>query len=398
MMKRPFLLLLLTLFLFSATACSSPTAPLPTPDSGNSGFNSDSDGNGNQATDPDNNGTQTGDPDNNSGNSGGNSEKPQIGRNETILEKDANGNILKTEEIGSDGTKTHRSYTAAGKLKQEEIWNTDGSHIVRELNDKGLVAFLTSDTADGARTAIGYTYHANGTLATESKLESSGNACNRYYNEEGLLTKEETRNGLSDRITRELTYHANGTVATETISSSSRTVRKNTYDKSGTLTHSLETHADSSKEECSYYPNGRCATRVITDRYGKVERWTYTEDGTSGSGTSEAGTCSETYHSNGKLATRRFDAAAEAQLNYRWEEHTYDDRGNLLTHTKMQTNDTLCVSTYHSNGSYTSVFTDAEGNKYTEYWYKDDLLGGITIDGSEWGTKVPDDYSGFSGR
>lgn len=425
-MKRFWAVLLAVLLLVSAAACSKPQASSQHPDpggeisSGSSSSGESSDGSGSagsgessgagaesSAGSSSSSSSSSSGGGNSAGSSGSSSSsssssgssagsQTQFGSNETVLERDAQGNPVKTEELRSDGTKIHRTYHA-GALQKEEYWNPDGSYVVKQLDDNGRITAETRDDTDGTRTATAYTYHSNGTLASKSVLTSTGSSANTYYNQQGQLIKEETRVGLGDKQTRELTYHANGKVATETVSSSSGTTLQTTYNEAGVPVVVMETKTDGSKRETTYYENGNRKTEVITDRYGSVETWSYSADGKSASGTGSQGTYSVTYHDNGKTAVWRFDAASGAGFSYLYEVYTYDDEETLLTHTRMQTNGTLCATTYHADGSHTRVFTDADGSGYTEYWYGDHLLGGVNADGRAWGVAVPGaDHSGLT--
>ncbi len=107
-------------------------------------------------------------------------------------------------------------------------------------------------------------------------------------------------------------------------------------------------------------------------------------------------TTTATYHPNGKVAVKTFTASPSAGFDFTYEESTYDENGTMLTHTKIQNNGIIGVSTYHYDKSHTTVFTYPDGGGHIEYWYGNNLLGGIGSNGVPWGVTVPGaDYSGL---
>lgn len=326
----------------------------------------------------------------------------ELGENETVLERDEAGNILKTEERDDAGNVTLRTYNEQAQLVRTRVQRPDGSWVETDYTN-GLPT-LTVDH-EGNRTTR--TYHYDLTLSSEITQSADGTYHEVTYDLKGNMTyfllqhadgSWEERNFISggkpsatvimqaDGTKTTETYHYNGVLSSHVISSPGGYYCETNYNENGKPTSQTERDAAGNQVESSYYANGNRQSRTVTHPDGSISTWYYTEDGTSGAMTDRFGSYAETYHPNGKRAKWSHTVAADSGFDYTYEEYTYSETGATLTHTKLLTDGRRVVSTYLSEKAFTSVFTYPDGGGHTEYWIGNTHIGGIDSNGTPYGS------------
>lgn len=380
-------------------------------------------------------------PDDSGGQSDGGEQQPE-GDRYLEVERDENGNLIRTLEEDDEGNRIERFYRSDGSAETEIIKNADGYESMTSFREDGTIASVMEIHPDGARTETimnergirvsltelqadgskieqtftetgevlyllhtfsdgsnreaDWVYDENGRLRSYREAWSNGRICEETYDETGVLKTRFERN--EDGHTENATYSKSGKLLSLTYTTSDGGVGEERleYDEQDNLIQMYHKNPDGSYNVTTYYANGNRKTQEIVFTNGRSELWHYTEDGTTGTTTNSAGTTTEIYHTNGKTAKRTFTASPSAGFDFTYEESTYDENGTMLTHTKIRNNGVIGVSTYHYDKSHTTVFTYPDGGGHTEYWYGNNLLGGIGSNGVPWGVTVPGaDYSGL---
>lgn len=325
----------------------------------------------------------------------------ELGENEVVLEKDKNGNILKTEEKTEEG-RIYREYSKKGELTFSRIDRTDGTWEELVYND-GMPVRVTDH--EGVITQM--SYHTDKSLSIEiihypngdqqeTNYDLSGNVTyylfhrddgsweERNYISGGKLSYTVDADDKGNKTTR--SYHYNGQISSEVMLGADGYYSETSYNEVGTPVSKSESDADGNRVETSYFANGKRQSRVITYADETVEIWTYAEDGSTGSMTNDSGTYLETYHANDARATLRYTPSEKAEVDFTYEETTYDTEGTLLTRLQVRSDGTKVNYTYHAKDSWTAVFTSPDGSEeYTEYWHKGSQIGGIDADGESYG-------------
>ena len=170
-----------------------------------------------------------------------------------------------------------------------------------------------------------------------------------------------------------------------------------TYDAEGRVVSVTSTRADGSVVEMkrTYYSGGTIKTEEINDDAHDIyELWTYSEDGKSRTADAGTYTKTETFHENGRLASYACQAKPGYDLGDRtYEEYTYDENGQTLTHYIIRTNGAHITSTYHSENAFTMVVEVNGKVDHTEYWVGNDHIGGIDSNGDPYGI-THEEYTG----
>lgn len=330
-----------------------------------------------------------------------------LGINEVVLEKDKKGNILKTEEPAPDGGRIYREYNTKAQITRmrreypdgtnEETTYTD-SLPTKVVDQEGNTTFMSYHTDKSL--SIEIIRYANGDYQ-ETNFDLSGNTTyfllkredgswsERNYMSGGKVSYTVEANAKGDKTT--CYYHYNGQLASEVITDTNGYYSETNYNEIGTPVSKSESDAEGKRVETSYYANGKRQSMVITYSDETVQIWTYTEDGTTGSMTDDSGSYTETYHPNGSRATLSYTPSDKAEVNFTYEETTYDDEGTLLTRAQVRADGTRVNYTYRAEDTYTAVFTSPDGlEEYTEYWHKGTQIGGIDIDGEKYGKTLDD--------
>lgn len=170
-----------------------------------------------------------------------------------------------------------------------------------------------------------------------------------------------------------------------------------TYDAEGRMLAITTIRADGSVVEVkrTYCSDGTMNTEEINDYASDIyELWTYSEDGKSRTADAGTYTKTETFHENGLLASYACQAKPGYDLGDRtYEEYTYDENGQTLTHHIIRTNGAHIKSTYHSENAFTMVVEVNGVVDHTEYWVGNDHIGGIDSNGNPYGITHAE-YSG----
>lgn len=334
-----------------------------------------------------------------------------LGANETVLETDELGRILKTEQRDENGDVTLRVYNSDGKLIRSHFERTDGFWSETSYSD-GLAILIVDH--EGNRTTR--TYHSDRSMAGEITRSPDGAYHETTYDLKGNVTyslsqfpdggweeinylsggkpsKKTTMDGEGNETVE--VYHFNGQISSKVIQGVNGYYSEMNYNENGQPTSQKETDTSGNTVEISYYANGNRRSQVTTHKDGTTETWRYTEDGTSGTMTNMMGTYTETYHPNGKVATWLHMVSPDAKLDYTSEGYTYSETGTMLTHTKTLSDGTKSTITHHSPTAYTVVYTTPGGGTYTEYWVGNTRIGGIDMNGNPYGTNHTD-YSNKS--
>lgn len=229
-----------------------------------------------------------------------------------------------------------------------------------------------------------------------TQVRADGRMREEYFYENGVVSTQIEREQNGETRTSTFTQKGNMISLICVLADGTVAEERNEYDEKEMLLSTYHKNPDGSFNETTYYANGNRKMQVITLKDGRTETWHYTEDGTTGTTTTISGKIKETYHSNGKTATYSFATFPSAGLDFTYEESIYDENGTWLTHTKIKNDGVIAVSTFHYDKSHTTVFTYPDGGGHTEYWYGNNLLGGIGSNGNPWGVTVPGaDYSGL---
>lgn len=324
-----------------------------------------------------------------------------LGINETVLEQDKKGNILKTEEPTSDGGRIYREYNTKAQLTLMRREYPDGTWEETTYTDS-----MPTKIIDQEGNTTSMSYHTDKSLSIEIIRYANGDYQETNYDLSGnmtyfLLQREDgswaERNYISggklsytveadtDGNKTACSYHYNGQLASEVILGTDGYYSETNYNEIGTPVSKSESDAEGKRVETSYYANGKRQSMVITYADDTVQIWTYTEDGTTGSMADDSGSYTETYHPNGSRATLSYTPSEKAEVNFTYEETTYDTEGSLLTRAQVRSDGVRVNITYQSEDAYTAVYTSPDGEEYTEYWYKGSQIGGIDLDGQKYG-------------
>ena len=309
----------------------------------------------------------------------------------------ADGTIESQKEIRPDGTETETIMDERGERVSMTQVMADGTRMNCTFNDDGRELYRKTTYLDGSCREENWEYDSSGALVMMRSLWSDGRMREEYFHENGMVRTQIEREQNGE--TRTSTFTQEGNMTSHICMMPDGTIvgeERYEYDESGKLLSEYYKNRDESFHETTYYANGNRKMQVITFSDGRTETWHYTEDGTTGTTTTISGTVKETYYSNGKTATYSFTTFPSAGLDFTYEESVYDENGTWLTHTKVKNDGVIAVSTYHYDKSHTTVFTYPDGGGHTEYWYGNNLLGGVDSNGNPWGVIVPGaDYSGL---
>ncbi len=299
-------------------------------------------------------------------------------------------------ETTADGTRSEITHDEKGDPVYELQTSPDGTvkETMREYNDDHKLIYLMWSRSDGATHEE--QYDDQGRIVSKKEVSGDGSIREARYNEQGVEIWEYVLR--TDGYQSEVTYSDTGKPLVENAvypdGRTTKCIRE--YDEKDLLIKENWTYGDGGTSEIHYYANGRRKSCVNHLDNGNIETWQYSEDGTTGTMIGVSGTRVETYYPNGSTKKVTFTTLPSAGLDFTYEESTYDENGTMLTHTKIRNNGIIGVSTYHYDKSHTTVFTYPDGGGHTEYWYGNNLLGGIDSNGNPWGTTVPGaDYSGM---
>jgi len=321
-------------------------------------------------------------------------ENPDGSKVEIIMNE--KGICLQIIEIDSIGNRSEITHDEKGDPVYERQTSPEGTvrEITREFNSDHVLIGLSSFCSDG--TTREERYDDRGKLVSTKEVSGNGDIGESRYNAQGMVIWEYILR--TDGYQSEMTFSDSGKPLVENAvypdGRKAQCIRE--YDEKDLLIKENWTYGDGSTSEIYYYANGRRKSCVNHLDNGNIETWQYSEDGTTGTMIGVSGTRVETYYPNGSIKKVTFTTLPSAGLDFTYEESTYDENGTMLTHTKIQNNGIIGVSTYHYDKSHTTVFTYPGGGGHTEYWYGNNLLGGIDSNGNPWGTTVPGaDYSGL---
>ena len=341
--------------------------------------------------------------------------RPNGNITEEVLRSD--GTVERLIEYLADGTKCTVTFRVNGQPDVETIEYGDDSIRESTYSEQGKPLYQISRQVDGTYNEINWEYDGAHNLIGRTDKNSDGTVAEIQFGKNEVMISEVrrlpdgeiieitfTEDGKERSRTRQMPdgtfiqeeweYNSAGILIRQFEQGSNGFTSESIYDGRGMLISKIETNPGGSRVELDYYPNGNRKTCTTKWEDGRSETWQYTEDGTSGTMTNQAGTYTETYYPNGRVAVVCLNADPLAGFDFTYEESTFDENGTRLTHTKILNSGVVAASTYHYDNSHTTVFTYPGGGGHTEYWYGNNCLGGIDSNGNPWGVTVPGaDYS-----
>jgi hypothetical protein len=301
------------------------------------------------------------------------------GSTTTDREYDASGNMVTRQITYPDGSEESATFNAQGQITVRDVTNADGStnDYTYTLNADGTLASTTqvsTPAGGGGSTTTIFTYDGSGNEVSQQETYPDGSGEFQTYNAQGQRTGVNYTDADGSTNDYTYTFYANGTLATTTEVSTpagggGSTTTIDTYDGSGNEVSEQVTNPDGSGELDTYNAQGQRIGVNYTHADGSANDYTYT------------------YNANGTLAGAAEVSTPAGGGDSTTSVYGYDGNGNQVSENDY---------TPSADGSYTDVWTKADGShgsywwnastlEYKETWYNND--------GSNW----TDDYQYSSG-
>ena len=257
----------------------------------------------------------------------------------------------------------------------DKVTDRNGNTTTYVYDDQGNITEVTD--SKGNVTQYTYDQFGNETSVTDALGHKTAYEYDRY----GNVTKETNALGFST----ETTYNADGN-PTQVIDELGR-VSKNTYDQAGDLTQI--TDAMGNTTHVSYTSKGDLA--VLTDQMGNTTRFGYQDSNGKRLKVSETDAAGNVtrfeYDKNGNETARKYNLVIDGKATEMVTRKTYDDNGNVLTHT----NENGLVTTYQYDDlnqlikvtdplGQATQYTYNERGEQTQTLYPDGKIDSTTFD------------------
>lgn len=199
---------------------------------------------------------------------------------ETDVEKDADGNIVKTVRLDEAGNIWTHYYHTSGQLEKETMEGPDGEHRETEFDRDGSPVKEIIDRADGSRVESFFT---NGKATKTVQTDVHGTVMETTLDGNGtpLLTTGTAADGASI----ERTYHPNGEVKEATNRYADGAYNTQTFDENGVkLTYEgayVNANGTTVTFKYLYDANGSETEYYGQDNFGRPVHTIYHSDGTS---------------------------------------------------------------------------------------------------------------------
>ena len=293
----------------------------------------------------------------------------------TVYGYDSSGDMVSKQVTNPDGSSAAYTYGWEGLEVTADITNADGSasDSTYSYNSDGTYSKITVSTpaGGGGSTTTAGGYDASGNLLQEAITNPDGSLDRYTFNTQGQELTGDITNADGSTVNLSFSYNTDGTYTETKIStpaSGGSTTQVYDYDASGNEVSEQDTYPDGSSESDTFNAQGQRLTADYTLADGSTNDWNYTYNADGNSSATEVST-----PAGGGASTTTVSQD--------------DAQGNQLSQNAY---------TPGSDGSYTDVWSKADGShgsywwnastsEYQETWYNSD--------GSNW----TDDYQYANG-